>query len=370
VTTTPVDLESIPSAAPEAARLWRPRRIVLTASAAGFEHGRAIAARAEARGLEVIRLGNDRLPKMPDLPPGEAYALAKATLAVVVSPPGERKLQPISPSADWQFHLARGCPAHCQYCYLAGSLPGPPITRAYANVEDILAGLPAYLGLGTVTSASAERASEGTTYEASCYTDPLGIEHLTGSLAQAIEYFGAWDADVQLRFTTKFDAVGPLLGLAHGGRTRIRFSVNAEPITRRFEGGTAPLRRRIAALRAGAAAGYPVGLTLAPIMPIPEWRDHYAALLGLVRDELAGVPGVDLTVECITHRFTEKSKAILGAWYPHSTLEMDEAARTLKFTKFGSKKYVYSHEIMAELRAFVTARVANDLPSARLLYWT
>jgi len=368
VTAAPTDLE--PTASPENARLWRPRRVVVTASAARFEHGRAIAARAEAQGLEVLRLGGDRLPKAPDLPPGQAYALAKATLAVVVSPPGERKLQPISPSADWQFHLARGCPAHCQYCYLAGSLPGPPITRAYVNIDEILAGLPAYLGLGTVTSASAERVDEGTTYEASCYTDPLGIEHLTGSLARAIEYFGAWEADVALRFTTKFDAVGPLLGLAHRGRTRVRFSVNAEPITRRFEGGTAPLRERIAALRACAAAGYPVGLTLAPIMPIPEWREHYAALLGLVREALADVPGVDLTVECITHRFTEKSKAILGAWYPHTTLEMDEAARTLKFTKFGSKKYVYSREIMAELRTFVTTRVAADLPAARLLYWT
>ena len=54
----------------------------------------------------------------------------------MVAAPGAAKLQPIPPSADWQFHLAEGCPAHCQYCYLAGSLAGPPVIRAFANLPE------------------------------------------------------------------------------------------------------------------------------------------------------------------------------------------------------------------------------------------
>ena len=107
--------------------------------------------------------------------------------------------------------LAEGCPAHCQYCYLAGSLSGPPVTRVYADLDDILGGLSAYQGRGTITSRREARRDEGTTFEASCYTDPLGIEHLTGSLSAAIRHFGAWSAPVSLRFTTKFAAVEPLL---------------------------------------------------------------------------------------------------------------------------------------------------------------
>lgn len=72
---------------------------------------------------------------------------------------------------------------HCSYCYLAGSLAGPPIVRAYANLPEILAELPAAVGQGAVTSLSERRAHEGTTFECSCYTDPLAIEHLTGHLA-------------------------------------------------------------------------------------------------------------------------------------------------------------------------------------------
>ena len=193
-----------------------PERVLVTPSARAWAHGRAVAERAAAFGAEVIELKADRLPSLAAGDPRQAYRAAKGTLAVVAAPPGKRRLQPIPPSADWRVDLAEGCPAHCQYCYLAGSLQGPPVTRVYANLPEILAGLGAYVGKGAVTSRSAARAGEGTTFEASCYADPLGIEHLTGSLAAAVRHFAAWGADAQLRFTTKFAAVEPLLGLDHG----------------------------------------------------------------------------------------------------------------------------------------------------------
>ena len=329
-----------------------------------------IAERAAALGAEIVESKNDRLTGLRGANERETYVNAKTTLAVVVSPPSQRKLQPIPPSADWQFHLARGCPAHCQYCYLAGSLDGPPVTRAYANVPEILAGLVSYLGTGEVTSRSAERAHEGTTFEASCYTDPLALEHLTGALAEAVDFFGAWDAPVQLRWTTKFDAVEPLLARRHRGRTRVRFSVNARIVTRNFEGGTASLDARVTALRRLARAGYPVGLTIAPIMPVPNWRSAYAEVFDLVRSQTADIDDLDLTIEAITHRFTPGSKDVLSGWYPASRLEMDEGSRAQKRTKFGSIKYVYRRDVMTSLRSFFETTIAERLPRARLLYWT
>ncbi len=88
-----------------------------------------------------------------------------------------------------------------------------------------------YVGKGRITSTSATRSAEGTTFEASCYTDPLGIEHLTGSLAECIRFFGSWEAQVQLRWTTKFDAVDELLSLEHRRKTRVRFSVTAPKVS-------------------------------------------------------------------------------------------------------------------------------------------
>jgi spore photoproduct lyase len=326
-------------------------------------------ARAKASGLEVTRLKANRLTGLSGEDARRAYSDAKNTLAIVTAPPTKLRLQPIPPSADWRFDLAEGCPAHCQYCYLAGSLSGPPVTRTYANLPEIFANLAAYLGRGGVTSRSRERAHEGTTFEASCYTDPLGIEHLTGSLSAAIRYFGVWDADVQLRFTTKFDAVEPLLDLPHNRRTRIRVSVNAQPALR-YEGGTASLKGRLGALRRMGLAGYRLGLTVAPIMPLQGWRDAYTNLLAAAAEALHGVAEPDLTVELITHRFTLGSKEVLQGWYPGSSLDMEEATRTQKRTKFGSLKFVYTPDVMREMRAFFEAAVPNHLPGARVLYWT
>ena len=358
-----------PASLTRPARLWRPRRILVTPAALEHAHGRAMVARAEAEGLPVERLAANRIPAPREPDPRRAYVAAKATLALTVAPPTKLRLQPIPPSADWRFDLAEGCPAHCQYCYLAGSLQGPPVTRAYANLDAILGNLAAYAGQGAVTSASAERAHEGTTFEASCYTDPLGIEHLTGSLSAAIRHFGAWEAPVQLRFTTKFAAVGPLLDLPHNRRTRIRFSVNARAATR-YEGGTDPLDARLSAMGQVARAGYPVGLTIAPILPVAGWEEGYADLVRAAAAALAGVPDLDLTAELITHRFTPGSKAVLRGWYPGSDLPLDEAERVEKRTKFGSVKHVFPKPVMQALRAHLTACLARDLPAARVLYWT
>jgi spore photoproduct lyase len=333
-------------------------------------HGARIVERVEGLGLEVERLTANRLTGVRGDDERQTYARAKATMAIVVSPPSRRKLQPISPSADWRFDLAEGCPAHCQYCYLAGSLSGPPVTRVYADVDEILDGLAPYVGQGTITSRSTARRGEGTTFEASCYTDPLALEHLTGSWERAVRFFGDWDADVQLRWTTKYADVARFTDLAHARRTRVRFSVNALPVTTRFEGGTARLEDRVAALGQLARAGYPVGLTIAPIMPLPDWRQEYGLLLDLVAAELDGVPDVDLTAELITHRFTPGSKEVLLGWYPKTQLEMDETTRTSKRGKFGGVKHVYPKDVMKELRGWFEGAIAERLPACRVLYWT
>ncbi|WP_216698973.1 spore photoproduct lyase family protein [Arthrobacter sp. Br18] len=354
-------------------RLWVPKHVMITRPAADLPHTAEIIRRCESAGVDDIRvMPGNALTGLKGASERETYAKAKNTLAVVVAPPSTLKPQPIPPSADWRVDLAKGCPAHCQYCYLAGSLAGPPVTRVYANIDDVLAGIRTHAGRGAITSGTVERGHEGTTFEMSCYTDPLGIENVTGSLAAAISRVGSGEFgdDVQLRFTTKFDDVGELVTLDHQRRTRVRFSVNAADVANRFEGGTARMPARLAALRSMALAGYRVGLTIAPIMPVPGWREQYGSLLDDVATALADIPDLDLTAEIITHRFTPSSKEVLLGWYPNTKLEMDEASRSQKRSKFGGVKYVYPKQTMAEMRAWFTAELERRLPAARLLYWT
>ncbi len=360
VTTAPATVDSTPKA--NAPKLWMPKRVLFTPDALKEPFGGQIYQRVSDLGLPIEELKSNRITGLRGADERETYRNAKNTLAVVNAPASAFRLQPIPPSADWQFHLAEGCPAHCQYCYLAGSLQGLPVIRTFANLPAILANLSRYEGPGRLT-----------TFEASCYTDPLGIDHLTGSLSESIRYFGQ-RTTAQLRWVTKYSQVDSLLDLPHNGRTRCRLSVNADPIARRMEGGTASVAARLQALRKLAlprsqgGGGYPVGLVIAPIMPIPDWETHYRQLLDQI--EAALDFSCDLTFELISHRFTPGSKDVLLEWYPNTSLEMNESGRALKRNKFGGIKYVYTREVMSELRRFFEKELAKRFPDASILYWT
>ncbi len=344
------------------AKLWMPRRVLFTADAMQEPFGQQIYERINKYNIPLEVLKNNRLTGLRGDTERETYKLAKSTLAVVTAPPSAFALRPIPPSADFQFHLAEGCPAHCQYCYLAGSLQGPPAIRVFANLPAILQNTDKY-----------NNPAGHTTFEASCYTDPLSIEHLTGSLSEAIHFFSKKE-NKSLRFVTKFDAVDPLLDIAHNGRTRWRISLNAKPVSQRLEGGTSNIDARIAALRKLAlpkeqgGGGYPVGVVLAPIMPIPGWEEAYSNLLNELRQQLPAQ--CDLTFELITHRFTPGSKEVLLSWYPNTSLDMEETTRAQKRNKFGGTKYVYPRDQMTIMKEFFYKEIAQRFPAAQILYWT
>ena len=336
--------------------IWLPKQVLVTPAADKQEWGQKIIARIKAFDIPIEKLSQNRITGLRGKNERETYAIAKNTLAIVTAPPSQLKLTPIPPSADWQFHLAQGCPAHCQYCYLAGSLSGVPVVKVYANLPQIIANLSNY-----------ERENKPTTYEVSCYTDPLGIEHLTGSLAECIRYFGTRE-NAYLRWVTKFDRVDDLLDLPHNGHTRCRISLNADPISHSMEGGTATVEQRLQGLRKLALHGYPIGIVIAPIMAIAEWQHHYTELFDLIERTLDLEK--DITFELITHRFTPKSKEVLQTWYPNSKLDLDENNRSQKRNKFGGVKYIYHRDTMSELKEFIQTEIDTRFPNAKILYWT
>jgi len=344
------------------AKIWLPKRVLFTPDALDEPFGQQIYERVSKYHLPIEILKNNRVTGLRGETERETYKLAKSTLAIVNAPPSAFKLRPIPPSADFQFHLAEGCPAHCQYCYLAGSLQGPPAIRVFANLPLILQNTINYQLPGKITS-----------FEASCYTDPLSIEHLTGSLAETIKFFSD-QPDSHLRFVTKFDSVDPLLHINHNGYTRWRISLNANTVSRRLEGGTATINARIKALRKLAlprengGGGYPIGVVLAPIMPVPNWQEEYSLLLDELQQNL-DFP-TNLTFELITHRFTPGSKEVLLEWYPNTSLEMDESNRSVKRNKFGGTKYVYLPETMNAMKKFFYQEINKRFPKAEILYWT
>ncbi len=337
--------------------LWFPKRVYVEPGALDYPLGKALYQRFRADRLPITMIpGHNRVLGVPGHTAREAYREGKETLVIGVKRTFE--LESCRPSADFQFPLVTGCPAYCQYCYLQSSLGRKPYVRIYANVDEIL---------GAVGEKIKERAPHITSFEVASTSDPLAVEHLTGSLRQAIEFFGRQRYGL-LRFVTKFTNVDGLLTADHSGHTRFRFSVNTPQVIAAFEHRTPPLDERIAAAKKVAAAGYPLGFLVAPLFIYDGWRRDYHTLLSRLAAELPEVP--DLTFELIQFRFTRRSKDIILDRFPNTALDLDEGTRQVKHGKYGQAKFIYPDEEAEALRAYLSSEIQRFFPASRVLYFT
>ncbi|MBO8170337.1 MAG: spore photoproduct lyase [Bacillaceae bacterium] len=287
----------------------------------------------------------------------EKYRMAKRTLVVGVRK--TLKFDTSKPSAEYALPLATGCAGHCHYCYLQTTLGKRPYVRVYVNVDEILEAAENYIK---------EREPEITRFEAACTSDPVSIEHLTGSLKRTIEFMGEQPYG-RLRFVTKFDTVESLLDARHNGHTRFRFSINADYVIRHFEPATAPFLDRIEAAGKVGHAGYPLGFIIAPLMVFDGWEAEYEDLLKRLQQTLPD-DIEDITFELITHRFTKTAKRVILERYPKTKLEMNEAERKYKWGKYGRGKYVYPDDKASMLREHLEQMIGHYFPASRIEYFT
>lgn len=336
-----------------------PELVYFEPGALEYPKGKRIHEWAVGLGLPIRITGShNRITGLPGGSELEQYKIAKRTLVV-----GVRKtltFDTSKPSAEYAIPIATGCMGHCHYCYLQTTLGAKPYIRIYVNMDDILDAARGYI---------AERAPEITRFEAACTSDPVGIEHISGSLLEVIEFMGEQPLG-RLRFVTKFHHVDSLLDAKHNGHTRFRFSVNADYVIRHFEPATSTFAERIEAAGKVARAGYPLGFIIAPVIWYDGWEQGYAELLNKLRDAVPAEAAHDLTFELIQHRFTKTAKNVIRRRYPKTKLEMDETKRKYKWGRWGQGKYVYPDEQADALREWITERIFENFPQATIEYFT
>lgn len=335
--------------------VFTPKRVIFEREALDYPLGEKLFRYFKDQGTETsFTSSHNRVTGIPGKTRAEGYLEGKRTLVVGVR--RTTTFQTCRPSAHYQLPLATSCPGKCEYCYLLTNLGKKPYLRVYVNVEEILNSARGYIE---------KRMPEITVFEGAATSDPVPVEPLTGTLGKVIEFFAGREYG-RFRFVTKFTGVGSLLDVPHNGHTRFRFSINTADIIRRFEHATPPLAERLRAAAKVAAAGYPLGLLVAPIMAAPGWKESYRALFREVAEELAGVHG--LTLELITHRFTKRAKSTILEVFPNTGLDLDEETRTFKYGQFGYGKYVYTKELYQEINAYFTGLVEEFLPGAQIEY--
>ncbi|UTR09177.1 spore photoproduct lyase [Evansella sp. LMS18] len=336
-----------------------PQLVYIEPRALEYPLGAMLKEKFENMGLEIRQTtSHNQVRNIPGKNDFQKYRNAKSTLVVGVRK--TLKFDTSKPSAEYAIPLATGCMGHCQYCYLQTTMGSKPYIRTYVNTDEIFNAAQKYME---------ERAPEHTRFEAACTSDIVGIDHLTHSLKKAIEFFGKSDHG-KLRFVTKYHHVDHLLDADHQGKTRFRFSINADYVIKNFEHGTSALEDRIGAAAKVAQAGYPLGFIVAPIYLHEGWKEGYENMFRMLDKTLPSEARKDITFELIQHRFTKPAKRVIQKNYPMTKLELNEEARKYKWGKYGIGKYVYQNEEQEDIKATLSANIEQYFPEAKIEYFT
>lgn len=336
---------------------FTPRRVFFEKKSLEYPLGQKLYQQFGNEGIPIQLVGShNRITGIPGKNAQEAYLESKRTLVVGVR--RTLKFETCKPSAHYQLPLSTSCSGKCEYCYLNTTLGNKPYLRIYVNIDEILESAEKHIK---------ERSPEITIFEGAATSDPVPMERYTGSLKNAIEFFGKQELG-RFRFVTKFTDIDSLLDIHHKGHTRFRFSVNTKRVIKTYEHNTPNLEERLKAASRAATAGYPLGLIIAPVFIYPRWEAEYLELLDDIKKNLGSAAKSDLTFEIISHRFTARAKKKIIDIFPSTTLPMEENNRRFKYGQFGYGKYVYPKVEMERIESLFNEGITHSFPASSMQY--
>ena len=81
--------------------------------------------------------------------------------------------------------------------------------------------------------------------------------------------------------------VDSICNIEHNNRIIVRMSVNPEKIINQVEFGTSKLKGRIESINKLKAAGYKLGILIAPVIMIDNWQEEYENLIKYLHENLS-----------------------------------------------------------------------------------
>ena len=155
------------------------------------------------------------------------------------------------------------------------------------------------------------------TFEIGSNSDLILENSITNNLVWTIQNF-AKSNHGYLTFPTKFDMIDPILNISGIERIIVRMSVNPEKIINLIEFGTARLNNRIRAINKLKAAGYKVGILIAPVIFVDNWQVLYSELIRKLSEELSEEVKKDLFFEIIFMTYSFVHNAINTEAFPNA----------------------------------------------------
>ena len=262
--------------APRAAPLFRPRQIILAKGSISTTRRQKLvdgicAAYPTAQIVEQLSVAHNKVA-FECTDPLELHYRGHRALVI-----GEHK-SAVGRSDEtgntcpnfWHFSPYGYCPYGCQYCYLAGTqgVRFSPSVKIFVNLDDIL----------DEVDRIARKIARPEAFYLGKLQDGMALDPLTGYSREMIRFF-AEHPFARLRILSKSADFQNVLGLDHRGNTVLCWSLNPPAVREDYEAVTPSIQSRLLAMEQCAAAGYPIRVMLMPIIPIPEWRQHYDQFL-------------------------------------------------------------------------------------------
>lgn len=252
-------------------------------------------------------------------------------------------------------YTSSGCSAMCLYCYLVCNYNKCSYLRLFVNREQMMNKL----------IKTAGNSDKDLVFEIGSNSDLVLENTITRNLEWTIEEFSKSPKGL-LTFPTKFDMVSPLLSLNHRGKIIARMSVNPDEIIRKIELGTSPLSSRIEALNQMCDAGYKVGLLIAPVVLVENWKELYLKLIEQLADSLSKKTKEQLFIEIIFMTYSYVHRAINGEAFPHAIDLFDKNLMTGR----GRGKYCYRNNIRNEGEQFLREQLSKSWTKYPFYTWS
>lgn len=210
---------------------------------------------------------------------------------------------------------------------------------------------------------TAKKSERPLTFEIGSNSDLILENTITNNLPWTIENFKNTSKG-KLTFPTKFDMVDSILNLDHKGKVTIRMSVNPEEIINKVEFGTSRLKGRIEAINKLKEAGYNVGILIAPIILVDNWKSLYKELIEILNQELSSKVKKDVFFEFIFMTYSYIHTKINEEAFPNAIKLYDKEKMMVR----GRGKYRYKNELVEEGKEFILEQMRKYFPNNKIEY--
>lgn len=250
-------------------------------------------------------------------------------------------------------YTSSGCSAFCMYCYLVCNYNKCSYLRLFVNREQMLEKL----------IKKSEISDKESCFEIGANSDLVLENTITNNLPWTIEKFGKTSKG-KITFPTKFHMIDDLLNLKHNKKTIIRMSVNPQEIIQKIEFGTSNLEQRIEAINKLCEAEYPVGILIAPVILLDNWKNLYSELLDILSKKLSQKAKNKLFIEVIFMTYSFVHNAINTEAFPNAINLYDKNLMTGR----GRGKYCYKSPLRCEAEIFLRNEIELKLPNIKIIY--